>query len=97
MGRHGPFGSHGFKAGVVGCAVLVAAGFALALLARSDVQSLGASFLALGILGLLAAGGGLLAERGAGRRTTMRWPEGHGGNGSGPDRHRSARRRTGPR
>jgi hypothetical protein len=90
MGRHGPFGDSGFKAGVIGSAVLVIAGLALTLLTRSDVQSLGASFLALGILGLSTAGAGLLAERVVKRRIPTHWPEGQGGNGFGPDRDYSA-------
>lgn len=86
MGRQPPAGGLGFKAAVIGCVVLVIVGVALVELTRGDVLALGASFLTLGLVGLFVAGGGLLAERLVKQRVTGRWPEGQGGNGSGPDR-----------
>jgi hypothetical protein len=90
MGRYPPMGDQGFTAAVIGCVGLVIAGLALVALTGADVQALGASFLTLGLLGLFTAAGGLLAERMVEQRTTTRWPEGQGGNGSGPDRDYAA-------
>jgi hypothetical protein len=90
MGRYPPTGGQGFTAAVVGCVGLVIAGLALVGLTGGDVRALGTSFLTLGLLGLFTAAGGLLAERMAEQRTTTRWPEGQGGNGSGPDRDYAA-------
>jgi CDP-diglyceride synthetase len=86
MGQRRPTGDKGFKGAVIGCGVLVAAGLAMVLLTHTDVQAVGASFIALGALGLVTAAAGLLAERIVERRR-RRWPEGHSGNGSRPDRH----------
>ena len=69
---------------------LVIAGVALVELTGGDVRALGASFLTLGLLGLVTAAGGLLAERMVEQRITTRWPECQGGNGSGPDRDYAA-------
>jgi hypothetical protein len=65
---HGPFGDKAFKGALILCAVLVAAGLPMLLLGGGVATPLGTSFLALGLLGLVTGGAGLLAERVAKRR-----------------------------
>jgi drug/metabolite transporter (DMT)-like permease len=66
-GRHGPFGEKAFKAALVGCVILIVAGFAM-LGGGDAVASVGTAFLVLGTLGLATSGLGLLAERRIERR-----------------------------
>jgi hypothetical protein len=79
---HGPFGQKAFKAALIGCAALLVVGLVLLLFAGGALRDVGASFLALGILGLTTAGGGLLLERVL-QRTPPPSPEVTSGNGRG--------------
>jgi len=80
---HGPFGDKAFKAALVGCVVLVVTGLLMVLVGGDTPRSVGASFLALGVLGLLTASAGLLAERLLRRRPPPP-PDVRSGNGRGP-------------
>jgi hypothetical protein len=59
----GPFGEKGFRAGLIGCAALVAIGLLMMLLGGEDTRSVGISLLVLGAFGLVVGGAGLLLER----------------------------------
>jgi hypothetical protein len=91
---HGPFGDRAFKGALIGCVVLVIAGVVMVLIGGQAARSVGASFLVLGVLGLVTGGGGLLAEQLLGRRPP---PSGEirQGNGRRPQRNaaRTTRRR----
>jgi hypothetical protein len=80
---HGPFGDRAFKGALVGCVVLVIVGLSLVLLGGEALTSVGASFLGLGVLGLVTGAAGLLAERLLRRRPPPP-PEVRRGNGRGP-------------
>ena len=67
-GARGPLGARAFRAGVVLCAVAIAGGLAMLLLARGAVASAGTALLALGVVGAVSVGFGMLAERLAERR-----------------------------
>jgi len=82
---HGPFGDKAFKVALIACVVLVVLGLAMVLLGGDAARSVGASFVALGSLGLVISGAGLLAERVAGRRPPPP-PEVRDRNGRGPRR-----------
>jgi hypothetical protein len=86
---HGPFGDKAFKAALIGCVVLVIAGVLMVILGGQAPRSVGASFLVLGVLGLVTGGGGLLAERLLGRRPPPSTEIGQG-DGRGPPRHDDA-------
>lgn len=79
----GPFGEKAFKGALIGCGALVVIGLLLVLLGGAASTALGASFLALGVLGLLTAAAGLVAERMLGRRPPPP-REVRRGNGRGP-------------
>lgn len=64
----GPFGEKAFRGALIGCVALVIGGLSLVVLGGGASTALGASFLALGIVGLLTAAAGLVAERVLGRR-----------------------------
>jgi hypothetical protein len=91
---HGPFGDRAFKGALIGCVVLVIAGVLMVIIGGQAAKSVGASFLVLGVLGLVTGGGGLLAEHLLGRRPPPR-AEVRQGNGRGPQRNaaRTTRRR----
>ena len=80
---HGPFGEKAFKGALIGCIVLVVLGLLMVLLGGDAARSVGASFLVLGILGLVTSGIGLLAERVLQRRPPPP-PHVRGANGRGP-------------
>ena len=80
---HGPFGDKAFKLTLVGCAVLVLGGLAMALLTSGAPRSVGTSFVVLGLVGLLTGGAGLLTER-LMRRRPPPPPEIRRGDGRGP-------------
>jgi hypothetical protein len=80
---HGPFGEKAFKGALVGCVVLVVIGLLMVLAGGDTPRSVGASFLALGVLGLLTGAAGLLAERLLQRRPPPR-PQVRSGNGRCP-------------
>jgi hypothetical protein len=82
---HGPFGDKAFKVAVITCVVLVIVGLATVLAGSGALGSVGASFLALGALGLIVSGVGLLAERVTGRRPPPP-PRVRDSNGRGPRR-----------
>jgi hypothetical protein len=81
---HGPFGEKAFRAALAACVVMVGVGVLMLLLADGAIASVGASLLALSGLGLLTAGGGLLAERVLRRRPS---PSAGRGRPSSPARH----------
>jgi len=80
---YGPFGEKAFKAALVGCVVVIAVGLLMVLLGGDAPRSVGASFVVLGVLGLVTASAGLLAERLLKRRPVPP-RDVHGGNGSDP-------------
>lgn len=89
---HGPFGERAFRYALLGCVVLVFVGVLMVLLGGSAPGSVGAAFVALGMLGLITSGAGLLAERISGRRPPPP-AEVRSGNGRGPRPPGPARRR----
>jgi hypothetical protein len=81
----GPFGEKAFKGALIGCVVLVVIGLLMVLLGGDAPRSVGTSFLVLGVLGLVTAGAGLLAERLLQRHPPPP-PDVRRGNGRGPHR-----------
>ena len=83
---HGPFGAKAFNGALIGCGVLVVMGLPMVLASSGPVLSLGASFLAMGVLGLSVGGLGLLAERLLQRRPVPpNLPRRNGRRPGGPD------------
>jgi hypothetical protein len=87
---HGPFGEKAFKGALVGCVVLLIIGLGMVLLGGEGPRAVGASFLVLGVLGLVTGPAGLLAERLLRRRPPPP-PEVRRGNGRGPYPHDPSR------
>lgn len=79
---HGPFGDRAFKGALIGCVALVIAGVVMMVLGGDAPRSVGASFLALGVLGLVVGAVGLLAEHLLQRRPPP--PDVRAGNGRDP-------------
>jgi drug/metabolite transporter (DMT)-like permease len=88
---YGPFGDKAFKGALIGCVVLVVLGVVLVVLGGDAPSAVGTAFVALGVLGLVTGGAGLLAERLL-RRGPAPPPSVPGGNGRGPSRTQTARR-----
>jgi hypothetical protein len=80
---HGPFGDKAFKGALIGCLGLVIIGLLMVLVGGDAPRSVGASFMVLGVLGLVTGGAGLLAERLLQRRPPPR-PDVRRGNGRSP-------------
>ena len=87
---HGPFGEKAFKGALIGCGVLIVLGALMVLLGGDAPRAVGTAFVALGVLGLVTGGAGLLAERLLGRRPPPP-PSVRGGNGRGPYRPHPSR------
>ena len=87
---HGPFGEKAFRGTLIGCVVLVIVGLLMVLLGGEAPRGVGASFLVLGVLGLVTAAAGLLAERLL-RRSPPPPPEARRRNGRGPYSHDPSR------
>jgi hypothetical protein len=85
---HGPFGQTAFRCALLGCVALIAIGLLMVLLGGDAPKAAGASLLALGGLGLLTSGVGLLLERVLGRHPP---PPAKVRRGNGRGRHSPGR------
>jgi hypothetical protein len=85
---YGPFGDKAFKGALIGCGVLVVVGAVMALLGGEAIAAVGFTFIALGVLGLVTGGAGLLIERLLRRQPLP--PRLREGNGRGPHPPRPA-------
>jgi hypothetical protein len=76
---------------LIGCVVLIVVGLVMMLVGGDAPRSVGTALVVLGLVALVTAGAGLLAERLLGRRPPPP-PEVRSGNGRGPHSRGRARR-----
>jgi hypothetical protein len=85
---YGPFGQKAFRRALIGCLALLVIGLVMVLLGGDAAKAAGASLIALGGLGLLTSGAGLLIERLLGRHPP---PPADVRSGNGRGRHSPGR------